>query len=56
MAESMQDIKRRMRSIESTEHITNAMRLVSAAKDVYKRQHLFCSQDSYHFSRKQLAT
>ena len=35
MAESMQDIKRRMRSIESTEHITNAMRLVSAAK--YRR-------------------
>ena len=32
MAESMQDIKRRMRSIESTQHITNAMRLVSAAK------------------------
>ena len=35
MAESMQDIKRRMRSIESTEHITNAMRLVSASK--YRR-------------------
>ena len=28
----MQELKRRMKSIESTEHITNAMRLVSAAK------------------------
>ena len=32
MAENMRDLKRRMKSIESTEHITNAMRLVSAAK------------------------
>ncbi|MBQ0078872.1 MAG: F0F1 ATP synthase subunit gamma, partial [Eubacterium sp.] len=32
MAESMQDIKRRIRSITSTEHITNAMKLVSAGK------------------------
>ena len=32
MAETMRDLKRRMKSIESTEHITNAMRLVSAAK------------------------
>lgn len=31
-AESMQDIKRRIRSISSTEHITNAMKLVSAGK------------------------
>ncbi len=31
-AESMQDIKRRIRSIGSTEHITNAMKLVSAGK------------------------
>lgn len=31
-AESMQDIKRRIRSITSTEHITNAMKLVSAGK------------------------
>lgn len=29
---NMQDIKRRMRSVNSTEHITNAMKLVSAAK------------------------
>ena len=35
MAENMQELKRRMKSIESTEHITNAMRLVSASK--YKR-------------------
>ena len=32
MAEAMRDIRRRMKSIESTEHLTNAMRLVSAAK------------------------
>ena len=32
MAETMRDLKRRMKSVESTEHITNAMRLVSAAK------------------------
>ena len=35
MAENMRDPKRRMKSIESTEHITNAMRLVSSAK--YRR-------------------
>ncbi|MGN1415021.1 MAG: ATP synthase F1 subunit gamma [Anaerovoracaceae bacterium] len=32
MAESMREIRRRIRSVETTEHITNAMRLVSAAK------------------------
>ena len=32
MAEQMQDIKRRIKSISSTERITNAMKLVSAAK------------------------
>ena len=32
MAEQMQDIKRRIRSISSTERITNAMKRVSAAK------------------------
>ena len=32
MAETMEDIRRRMRTIESTLHITHAMRLVSAAK------------------------
>ena len=31
-AESMQDIKRRIKSITSTEHITSAMKLVSAGK------------------------
>ena len=31
-AESMQDIKRRMKSVDSIEHVTNAMKLVSAAK------------------------
>ncbi|MBO4724889.1 MAG: ATP synthase F1 subunit gamma [Firmicutes bacterium] len=32
MASNMQDIKRRIKSVTSTEHITNAMKLVSAAK------------------------
>ncbi|MDR2487330.1 MAG: ATP synthase F1 subunit gamma [Clostridiales Family XIII bacterium] len=32
MAQSMQDIKRRVKSVTSIEHITNAMKLVSAAK------------------------
>lgn len=31
-ANSMRDIKRRIKSVNSTEHITNAMKLVSAAK------------------------
>jgi len=31
-ASNMQDIKRRIKSVNSTEHITNAMKLVSAAK------------------------
>lgn len=31
-ANNMRDIKRRIKSINSTEHITNAMKLVSAAK------------------------
>lgn len=35
MAQNMQELTRRMKSIQSTEHITNAMRLVSASK--YKR-------------------
>lgn len=29
---NMQDIKRRIKSVTSTEHITNAMKLVSAGK------------------------
>jgi len=41
-AESMQDIKRRIKSVTSTEHITNAMKLVSAgklrkAKDIFEK-------------------
>ena len=32
MADQMQAIKRRMKSVSSTERITNAMKLVSAAK------------------------
>ena len=41
-AESMQDIKRRIKTVESTEHITNAMKLVSSskfkrAKDTYDK-------------------
>ena len=32
MASGMQDIKRRIKSVTSIEHVTNAMKLVSAAK------------------------
>lgn len=32
MAENLQDIKRRIKSVQSTEHVTNAMKLVSTAK------------------------
>lgn len=46
MAEQMQGIKRRIKSISSTERITNAMKLVSAAKlrrakAVYEQSQLF---------------
>lgn len=42
--ESMQDIKRRIKSVTSTEHITNAMKLVSAgklrkAKAIFEKTH-----------------
>lgn len=46
MAQNIQDLKRRMRSIDSIEHVTNAMRLVSAtnlnkAKRAYQRSDEF---------------
>ena len=44
MAEHMQDIKRRIRSIQSTERITNAMKLVSASKLRIAKAQLLHSQ------------
>ncbi len=49
MAEQMQDIKRRIKSIGSTERITNAMKLVSAAKlrrakAVYEHSRMFLNR------------
>ncbi len=49
MAQNMQEIKRRMKSIQSTEHITNAMRLVSASK--YKK-----AKNIFDKTNRELAT
>jgi F-type H+-transporting ATPase subunit gamma len=48
MAEHMQDIKRRIRSIQSTERITNAMKLVSASKLRIAKATLLHSQYYLH--------
>lgn len=48
-ANSMRDIKRRIKSVNSTEHITNAMKLVSAAK-LRKAKAIFeQSRQYFHF-------
>lgn len=49
MAEQMQEIKRRIKSIGSTERITNAMQLVSAAK-LRKSRKKFENAKSYLYS------
>ncbi|MFQ9892200.1 MAG: F0F1 ATP synthase subunit gamma [Emergencia sp.] len=46
MAEQMQNIQRRIKSISSTERITNAMKLVSAAK-LRKAKNAFESAQRY---------
>lgn len=46
MAEQMQGIKRRIKSIGSTERITNAMKLVSAAK-LRKAKNIFTNTQEY---------
>lgn len=53
---NMQDIKRRMRSVNSTEHITNAMKLVSAAK-LRKAKATFEKTNKYfHFIMESIET
>ncbi|HKM28277.1 MAG TPA: ATP synthase F1 subunit gamma [Anaerovoracaceae bacterium] len=49
MAQQMQDIKRRMKSIGSTEHITNAMRLVSSAKFRKAKENFDKKSEYFHF-------
>ena len=46
MAEQMEDIKRRIKSINSTERITNAMKLVSASK-LRRAKSVFESSERY---------
>lgn len=48
MAEDLQGIKRRIRSIKSTERITNAMKLVSASKLRYAKAQMEHSQYYLH--------
>ena len=49
MAHNMRDIKRRIKSVSSMEHITNAMKLVSSAK-LRKAKNIFDrSQENFHF-------
>lgn len=46
---SMQDIKRRIKSVSSTEHITNAMKLVSAGKLRKAKATFEKSNENYHY-------
>lgn len=46
---NMQDIKRRIRSVTSIEHITNAMKLVSAAKLRRARNTFEKTQEYFHY-------
>jgi len=48
-AESMQDIKLRIRSINSIEHVTNAMKLVSAAKLRKAKSAFERTSKNFHF-------
>lgn len=48
-AESMQDIRRRIRSVNSTEHITRAMKLVSSSKLRKARKIFDSSQEYVHY-------
>ena len=55
MAVSMQDVKRRMRSVTSMEHITNAMKLVSAAKLRRAKATFEKSNEQFHFITQSIA-
>jgi len=48
-ASSMQDIKRRIKSVTSTEHITNAMKLVSAGKLRKAKATFEKTNENFHF-------
>ncbi len=48
-AESMQDIRRRIKSVTGTEHITRAMKLVSSSKLRKARKIFDASQEYVHF-------
>ncbi len=48
-ASSMQDIKRRIKSVTSTEHITNAMKLVSAGKLRKAKATFDKTSENFHF-------
>jgi F-type H+-transporting ATPase subunit gamma len=51
---NMRDIKRRIRSVSSMQHITNAMKLVSSAK-LRKAKHIFEeSQENFHYVRESI--
>ena len=55
MAISMKDVKRRMRSVTSMEHITNAMKLVSAAKLRRAKATFEKSNEQFHFITQSIA-
>lgn len=49
MSQQIQDIKRRIKSISSTEHITNAMRLVSASKLRKAKANFDNNREYFHY-------
>lgn len=52
---SMQDIKRRIRSVTSTEHITNAMKLVSAGKLRKAKATFEKTNENFHYITHSIA-
>lgn len=52
---SMQDIKRRMKSVNSTEHITNAMKLVSAGKLRKAKATFEKTNENFHYITHSIA-
>ena len=54
-ASSMQDIKRRIKSVNSTEHITNAMKLVSAGKLRKAKATFEKTNENFHYITHSIA-
>ena len=54
-ASSMQDIKRRIKSVTSTEHITNAMKLVSAGKLRKAKATFEKTNENFHYITNTIA-